>query len=114
MPTITSEIFGVKHMGTIYNTIAVANPLGSYILSVRVIGYIYDREESLEWGVVLATALIVSGCLSSYWRLSVLLGLWWHWRSWSRRGRNTLGLYVGRCWPLDGRGQLRNYASTSI
>ncbi|KAK4402335.1 hypothetical protein Sango_0974200 [Sesamum angolense] len=50
MPTITSEIFGVKHMGTIYNTIAVANPLGSYILSVRVIGYIYDREESLEVG----------------------------------------------------------------
>ncbi|KAL0384991.1 UNVERIFIED_CONTAM: hypothetical protein Sradi_2893400 [Sesamum radiatum] len=50
MPTITSEIFGVQHMGTIYNTIAVANPLGSYILSVRVIGYIYDREESLEVG----------------------------------------------------------------
>ncbi|KAK4427226.1 hypothetical protein Salat_1491500 [Sesamum alatum] len=50
MPTITSEIFGVQHMGTIYNTIAVANPLGSYILSVRVIGYIYDREERSEVG----------------------------------------------------------------
>ncbi|KAK4427228.1 hypothetical protein Salat_1491700 [Sesamum alatum] len=50
MPTITSEIFGVQHMGTIYNTIAVANPLGSYILSVRVIGYIYDREERTEVG----------------------------------------------------------------
>ncbi|KAK4427223.1 hypothetical protein Salat_1491200 [Sesamum alatum] len=34
MPTITSEIFGVQHMGTIFNTIAVANPVGSYILSV--------------------------------------------------------------------------------
>ncbi|KAL0335672.1 UNVERIFIED_CONTAM: hypothetical protein Scaly_1438600 [Sesamum calycinum] len=46
MPTITSEIFGVQHMGTIFNTIAIASPLGSYILSVRVIGYIYDKEGS--------------------------------------------------------------------
>ncbi|XP_057430994.1 protein NUCLEAR FUSION DEFECTIVE 4-like [Lotus japonicus] len=44
MPTITSEIFGVKHMGTIFNTIAAASPIGSYILSVRVVGYIYDKE----------------------------------------------------------------------
>uniref|UniRef100_A0A5B7AVH9 Major facilitator superfamily (MFS) profile domain-containing protein n=1 Tax=Davidia involucrata TaxID=16924 RepID=A0A5B7AVH9_DAVIN len=44
MPTITSEIFGVMHMGTIFNTIAAASPVGSYILSVRVIGYIYDKE----------------------------------------------------------------------
>ncbi|EYU24433.1 hypothetical protein ABFS82_04G162500 [Erythranthe guttata] len=46
MPTITSEIFGVLHMGTIFNTIAIASPLGSYLLSVRVIGYIYDKEGS--------------------------------------------------------------------
>lgn len=44
MPTITSEIFGVKHMGTIFNTIAIASPVGSYILSVRIIGYIYDKN----------------------------------------------------------------------
>ncbi|XP_076919395.1 protein NUCLEAR FUSION DEFECTIVE 4-like [Bidens hawaiensis] len=44
MPTITSEIFGVKHMGTIFNTIAAANPIGSYIFSVQVIGRIYDKE----------------------------------------------------------------------
>ncbi|GJT51974.1 nuclear fusion defective 4-like protein [Tanacetum coccineum] len=44
MPTITSEIFGVKHMGTIFNTITAANPIGSYLLSVRVIGSIYDKE----------------------------------------------------------------------
>ncbi|KAK4427220.1 hypothetical protein Salat_1490900 [Sesamum alatum] len=46
MPTVTSEIFGVQHMGTIFNTIAIASPVGSYILSVRVIGYIYDKEGS--------------------------------------------------------------------
>lgn len=44
MPTISSEIFGVRHFGTIFNTIAVASPLGSYIFSVKVIGYFYDKE----------------------------------------------------------------------
>lgn len=48
MPTIASEIFGVVNMGTIFNTITVAGPLGSYILSVRVVGYIYDKEASGE------------------------------------------------------------------
>lgn len=43
MPTITSELFGIKHMGTIYNTISIASPMGSYIFSVRLIGYIYDH-----------------------------------------------------------------------
>lgn len=46
MPTITSEIFGVRHMGTIFNTIAVASPIGSYSFSVRIIGYFYDKEAS--------------------------------------------------------------------
>ncbi|KAI4319120.1 hypothetical protein MLD38_032758 [Melastoma candidum] len=44
MPTVTAEIYGTKHMGTIFNAITMANPVGSYIFSVRVIGYIYDKE----------------------------------------------------------------------
>ncbi|KAH7528521.1 hypothetical protein FEM48_Zijuj05G0081000 [Ziziphus jujuba var. spinosa] len=52
MPTITSEIFGVIHMGTIFNTITIASPVGSYIFSVRVIGYIYDQEASEEKGII--------------------------------------------------------------
>lgn len=44
MPTITSEIFGVLHMGTIFNTIAIASPMGSYCLSVQVIGRLYDEQ----------------------------------------------------------------------
>ncbi|XP_021761703.1 protein NUCLEAR FUSION DEFECTIVE 4-like [Chenopodium quinoa] len=44
MPTIASEIFGVLHLGTIYNAIGIANPLGTYVLSVWVIGHIYDKE----------------------------------------------------------------------
>lgn len=47
MPTIASEIFGVKHMGTVFNAITIASPVGSYIFSVRVVGFIYDKE---AWG----------------------------------------------------------------
>uniref|UniRef100_A0A1D1Z3U2 Putative transporter MCH1 n=1 Tax=Anthurium amnicola TaxID=1678845 RepID=A0A1D1Z3U2_9ARAE len=43
-PIITSEIFGLKHMGTIFNMICIASPIGSYILSVKVVGYIYDKK----------------------------------------------------------------------
>ncbi|PON93323.1 Major facilitator [Trema orientale] len=46
MPTICKEIFGIRNMGTIFNTIAIASPVGSYIFSVKVIGYIYDKEAS--------------------------------------------------------------------
>ncbi|XP_061373500.1 protein NUCLEAR FUSION DEFECTIVE 4-like [Gastrolobium bilobum] len=46
MPTITSEIFGVGNLGSIFNTITIAGPVGSYIFSVRVVGYIYDKEAS--------------------------------------------------------------------
>ncbi|KAF8006011.1 hypothetical protein BT93_K0330 [Corymbia citriodora subsp. variegata] len=47
MPTITSEIFGVGHLGTIFNTITMANPVGSYVFSIRVIGYIYDQQSGV-------------------------------------------------------------------
>ncbi|CAL1372997.1 unnamed protein product [Linum trigynum] len=41
---IISEIFGLKHYATLYNFGAVASPVGSYVLNVRVAGYLYDRE----------------------------------------------------------------------
>lgn len=44
MPSITSEIFGLTNFGTIFNTVAIASPIGSYVLSVRVVGYVYDME----------------------------------------------------------------------
>ncbi|KAL4199822.1 hypothetical protein AMTRI_Chr03g146710 [Amborella trichopoda] len=46
MPTISSEIFGLRNLGTLFNTISIASPIGSYILSVWVVGYIYDLEAS--------------------------------------------------------------------
>lgn len=48
MPTIASEIFGVRHMGTIFNTITIASPVGSFLFSVGVVGYKYDKEASRE------------------------------------------------------------------
>lgn len=55
MPTIASEIFGKAHLGTIFNTITIAGPIGSYVLSVRVVGYIYDKEASEYGGTCIGT-----------------------------------------------------------
>lgn len=44
MFAIISEIFGLKYYSTLYNFGAVASPVGSYILNVRVAGYLYDKE----------------------------------------------------------------------
>ncbi|KAJ8753503.1 hypothetical protein K2173_022744 [Erythroxylum novogranatense] len=55
MPTIASEIFGVQHMGTIFNSITIACPVGSYIFSVRVVGYIYDKQASEEGNKCIGT-----------------------------------------------------------
>ncbi|PKI26150.1 hypothetical protein CRG98_049161, partial [Punica granatum] len=41
---IISEIFGLKYYSTLYNVGAAASPFGSYILNVRVAGWLYDRE----------------------------------------------------------------------
>ena len=31
-------------MGTIYSAITLASPVGSYVFSVKLMGYIYDKE----------------------------------------------------------------------
>ncbi|CAN0920745.1 Protein NUCLEAR FUSION DEFECTIVE 4 [Linum grandiflorum] len=41
---IISEIFGLKYYSTLYNLGGFASPVGSYILNVRVAGYLYDKE----------------------------------------------------------------------
>ncbi|KAK0587670.1 hypothetical protein LWI29_026666 [Acer saccharum] len=43
LSSVASEIFGVGHLGTIVNTFAIASPIGSYIFSVRIVGYLYDK-----------------------------------------------------------------------
>jgi MFS family permease len=44
MPATTSELFGLRRFGTLYNTITIASPVAAYVLSVRVAGYFYDKE----------------------------------------------------------------------
>ncbi|XP_057445728.1 uncharacterized protein LOC130737889 [Lotus japonicus] len=44
LQTIVSELFGLKHYSTLANIGSMASPIGSYMLSVRVAGYLYDRE----------------------------------------------------------------------
>ncbi|KAL2554626.1 Major facilitator superfamily protein [Forsythia ovata] len=41
---IISELFGLKYYSTLFNCGQLASPLGSYILNVRVVGKLYDRE----------------------------------------------------------------------
>ncbi|KAI3936594.1 hypothetical protein MKW92_037980 [Papaver armeniacum] len=63
-PTISSEIFGVTHLGTIFNTVALASPVGSYILSVKLVGFIYDKESSHCFMVsfIIMAGVCVLGC----------------------------------------------------
>lgn len=42
--TIISELFGLKYYSVLYNFGALASPIGSYLLNVRVTGHLYDRE----------------------------------------------------------------------
>ncbi|KAM5555892.1 protein NUCLEAR FUSION DEFECTIVE 4-like [Rosa sericea] len=42
--SVTSEIFGLKHCSTLNNIGVMACPLGSYLLNVRVAGFLYDKE----------------------------------------------------------------------
>lgn len=41
---IISELFGLKYYSTLFNFAAVASPIGSYLLNVRVAGHLYDKE----------------------------------------------------------------------
>ncbi|KAB1200868.1 hypothetical protein CJ030_MR0G006018 [Morella rubra] len=41
---IISELFGLKYYSTLFNCGQLASPLGSYILNVKVTGFLYDWE----------------------------------------------------------------------
>jgi hypothetical protein len=43
VPT-ASELFGLKHFGVIYNFLTMASPLGSFLFSGVITGYLYDQE----------------------------------------------------------------------
>ncbi|KAG5557253.1 hypothetical protein RHGRI_007498 [Rhododendron griersonianum] len=41
---IISEVFGLKYYSTLFNVGAMARPIASYVLNVKVAGHLYDRE----------------------------------------------------------------------
>ncbi|KAK6783763.1 hypothetical protein RDI58_017217 [Solanum bulbocastanum] len=43
VPT-ASELFGLKHFGIIFNFMSLGNPLGAYLFSGLLAGYLYDNE----------------------------------------------------------------------
>lgn len=68
IPT-ASELFGLKHFGVIFNFILIGNPVGAFLFSGLLAGYIYDAESTKQG---------VSTCIgASCYRLTffVLAGL---------------------------------------
>ncbi|XWS66228.1 hypothetical protein CRYUN_Cryun05aG0181500 [Craigia yunnanensis] len=41
---IVSELFGLKYYSTLFNCAQLASPLGSFVLNVRIVGKLYDKE----------------------------------------------------------------------
>ncbi|CAI5933980.1 unnamed protein product [Closterium sp. NIES-65] len=60
MPATVSELFGLKNFGLIFNAVAAATPIGSYLFSSLIAGYLYDYEAHKGNGV--STAILKKIC----------------------------------------------------
>lgn len=49
VPTV-SELFGLKHFGIMYNFMSLGNPLGAFLFSALLAGYVYDNEAAKQQG----------------------------------------------------------------
>jgi len=47
IPTV-SELFGLKHFGLFYNFMSLGNPLGAFLFSGLLAGYVYDTEAAKQ------------------------------------------------------------------
>ncbi|KAB2063460.1 hypothetical protein ES319_A10G217300v1 [Gossypium barbadense] len=43
-PWPVSELFGLKYYATLFNCAQLSSPLGSFVLNVRIVGKLYDKE----------------------------------------------------------------------
>ncbi|KAK6944421.1 Nodulin-like [Dillenia turbinata] len=50
VPT-ASELFGLKNFGIVYNFMSLGNPLGAFLFSGLLAGYIYDKEAAKQHGL---------------------------------------------------------------
>lgn len=61
VPTV-SELFGLKHFGLFYNFMSLGNPIGAFLFSGLLAGYIYDHEAAKQHGLsILSSSLTCLG-----------------------------------------------------
>ncbi|CAI5458935.1 unnamed protein product [Closterium sp. Yama58-4] len=56
MPVIAAELFGRRCLGLLYNSLLAAAPLGSYLFSGVLAGYLYEIEAQKDRGITAALA----------------------------------------------------------
>lgn len=52
---ILSELFGLNYYSTLFNCGQLASHVGSYVLNVRIVGKLYDREAQKQLGATRST-----------------------------------------------------------
>ncbi|XVF34524.1 hypothetical protein REPUB_Repub18cG0066300 [Reevesia pubescens] len=57
IPTV-SELFGLKHFGIFYNFLSLGNPLGAFLFSGLLAGYVYDTEVAKQQGLDLVSSSV--------------------------------------------------------
>lgn len=79
IPT-TSELFGLKHFGLILSFMGIGNPLGAYLFSGLLAGYLYDIEAAKQHSDTCigpncfrVTFFVLAGLCSAGAMLSVVL-----------------------------------------
>lgn len=71
VPTV-SELFGLKHFGIFYNFMSLGNPLGAFLFSGLLAGYVYDNEAAKQQGMNLLNSSV--SCLGpNCFRLTFLV-----------------------------------------
>lgn len=61
MVATSSELFGLKYFGALYNTLSISATVGSYILSVKLAGYMYDQQVASLKAAAVAAGEVLNG-----------------------------------------------------
>lgn len=60
MVSTSSELFGLKHFGKIFNFISLGNPLGALLFN-SLAGYVYDQEVERQYATTMDTDIACHG-----------------------------------------------------
>ncbi|XP_076898401.1 protein NUCLEAR FUSION DEFECTIVE 4-like [Bidens hawaiensis] len=84
IPT-SSELFGLKIFGLIFNFMGLGNPIGALLFSGMLVGYVYDAEEAKQGGSTCMgpncfrlAFFVLAGvcCLSAFLSLILTIRIW--------------------------------------